>query len=111
MTSKDKALLEVLEAYLLLKSRVILDNQRNKLFGLIDKNSKKLDAYANARIRNFDMAQYAMFRDITQGIYDIRAQMASIAKPVDTTRRLVKTKEDLSKLENNYNYFDYEEDY
>jgi hypothetical protein len=62
---KNSSTLEVLEAYLFLKGRILLDKQRNKLFNFLDANSKKLDAIVDKKIKNFDMDQYAMFRDIT----------------------------------------------
>lgn len=111
MISSDGKLLEVLEAYLYLKSRMFLDEQRNKLFKFLDDSSKKLDAIAEIKIRNLDMSQYAMFRDITEDHYDVKAKMASMAKLIDIDRRLVKTEHDLSELEDNYNYFDEDEDY
>lgn len=67
MTSRNQyRTLEVLEAYLYLKARVYLDQHRNSLFKFLDKHSKKLDNIADSKIKNFDMRQYAMFRDITE---------------------------------------------
>lgn len=75
---KQDRIAEVLEAYLLLKLRVYLDTQRNKLFKFLDTKSKRLDALTEIKIRNFDISQYAMFRDITEpgrlGEYGVRLE-------------------------------------
>jgi hypothetical protein len=84
MTYKQDRTLEVLEAYLYLKARMVLDSKRNKLFKFLDKHSKRLDAIAEIKIRNFDMGQYAMFRDITQNHYDVREKSFSMfGTPLD----------------------------
>jgi hypothetical protein len=111
ISKKQIRTLDVLEAVLFLKGRIYFDTQRNRLFKFLDTHSKKLDAIAEIKIRNFDMSQYAMFRDITEDHYDVKAKMASMAKLIDIDRRLVKTEHDLSELEDNYNYFDEDEDY
>jgi hypothetical protein len=81
---KQDRTLEVLEAYLYLKARIVLDKNRNKLFKFLDKHSRKLDDIAEIKIRNFDMSQYAMFRDITQNHYDMREKSFSIfGTPLD----------------------------
>jgi len=84
MMYKQYRTLEVLEAYLYLKARMILDSNRNKLFKFLDKHSKKFDNIAEIKIRNFDMSQYAMFRDITQNHYDMRERSFSrFGTPLD----------------------------
>jgi hypothetical protein len=71
MTYKQQKLLEILEAYLLLKGRMTLDKYRNDLFKLLDKHSAKLDKATESRVAKFSMAQYTYFRDLTENHYDI----------------------------------------
>jgi hypothetical protein len=66
LSKKQIRTLDVLEAVLFLKGRIYFDTQRNRLFKFLDTHSKKLDQIAEIKIRNFDMSQYAMFRDITE---------------------------------------------
>lgn len=86
MTYKQDRTMEVLQAYLWLKTRIVLDEQRNKLFKVLDKYSKKLDRIAEIKIRNFDMSQYAMFRDLTENHYDKEQRMLGRLFPIGSPK-------------------------
>ena len=106
MTSSNQyKILEVLEAYLYLKARIYLDQQRNNLFKFLDKHSKKLDDIADSKIKNFDMRQYAMFRDITEMRFDTRDPYFSVFGTMHDMNRPLRGH---SPEEETYDYFDEE---
>lgn len=60
-----KLMSDVAFSVALIRSRITLDKFRNKLFGYLDKKSKKIDDAAARRVAKLNITQYAIFRDVT----------------------------------------------